>query len=182
MRGRCCDWWAWRWFAAQALGGERDIVCLAKGFPLGATVARRELMGCRGAASHGTTCGGSPISGAAALATLELMREERGCSSKPAFKVLTCLTCCASCRPQAPVVGDVRGVGLMIVVEFVQPGSRQPNPEAVQRILQRCLADGLLMYPCGHWGQTIRLIPPLVVTREQVDGALEIFRRAVLAE
>jgi len=173
------------WFAAQALGVEPDIVCLAKGiangFPLGATAARRELMGRWGAASHGTTYGGSPVSCAAALATLAVMREE-GLLENARLQGAYMLDALRALQAEAPVIGDVRGVGLMIAVEFVQPGSRQPNPEAVQRILQRCLADGLLMYPCGHWSQTIRLIPPLVVTREQVDEALEIFRRAVLAE
>jgi 4-aminobutyrate aminotransferase len=86
-------------------------------------------------------------------------------------------------QARSPIVGDVRGVGLMVAVEFVKPGTdKEPNPEAVQRILQRALENGLLMYPCGHWTQTIRLIPPLTVTREQVEEGLEIFTRAVLAE
>jgi 4-aminobutyrate aminotransferase len=84
---------------------------------------------------------------------------------------------------ESPLIGEVRGIGLMIAVEFVKPDTdKEPNSEAVRRILNRCLEDGLLMYPCGHWAQTIRLIPPLTVTREQVDQGLEIFRRAVLAE
>ncbi len=173
------------WFAAQALGVEPDIVCLAKGiangFPLGATAARAELMAQWGAASHGTTYGGSPVSCAAALATLEVMREERlleNARRQGAYM----LEALRALQAEAPIVGDVRGVGLMLAAEFVVPGSKDPNPEAVQRILQRCLADGLLMYPCGHWSQTIRLIPPLTITREQVDEGLEIFRRAVLAE
>jgi 4-aminobutyrate aminotransferase len=71
----------------------------------------------------------------------------------------------------------------MIAVEFVVPGTdREPNTGAVCRILDRSLEDGLLMYPCGHWAQTIRLIPPLTITREQVNEGLDIFCRAVLAE
>jgi 4-aminobutyrate aminotransferase len=71
----------------------------------------------------------------------------------------------------------------MLAVEFVRPGTnKEPNTEAVRRILQRALEGGLLLYPCGHWTQTIRLIPPLTATREQVEEGLAIFRQAVLAE
>jgi len=174
------------WFAAQVFGVEPDIVCLAKaianGFPLGATAARREVMGKWGAASHGTTYGGNPISCAAALATLDVIREENLLENARAQGAYM-LEALRELQAESPIVGDVRGVGMMIAVEFVKPGSdKEPNPEAVRRILERALADGLLMYPCGHWTQTIRLIPPLTITREQVDEGLDIFRRAVLAE
>jgi len=174
------------WFAAQAFGVEPDIICLAKaianGFPLGATAARGEIMREWGAASHGTTYGGSPISCAAALATMDVLREENLLENARAqggymLEVLREL------EAESPIVGDVRGVGLMIAVEFVKPGTdKEPNTAAVRRILERALEGGLLLYPCGHWTQTIRLIPPLTVTREQVDEGLAIFRRAVLAE
>jgi len=174
------------WFAAQAFGVEPDIVCLAKGiangFPLGATAARREIMREWGAASHGTTYGGSPVSCAAALATMTVIREEgllENCRLQGGYM----LKALRELQAGSPIVGDVRGVGMAIAVEFVKPGSdREPNTEAVRRILERALENGLLMYPCGHWTQTIRLIPPLTITREQVDEGLDIFRRAVLAE
>ena len=174
------------WFAAQVFGVEPDIVCLAKGiangFPLGATAARGEIMGQWGAASHGTTYGGSPISCAAALATLDVMREENLLESarEQGGYMLDALR---ELQAESPIVGDVRGIGMMIAVEFVRPGTdKEPNTEAVRRILQRALEGGLLLYPCGHWTQTIRLIPSLTITREQVDEGLDIFRRAVLAE
>lgn len=174
------------WFAAQAFGVEPDIVCLAKGiangFPLGATAARRELMVQWGPASHGTTYGGSPISCAAALATLEVIRQENLLENARAQGGYI-LEALGELQAEVPIVGDVRGVGLMVAVEFVRPGTdKEPNTEAVRRILQRALDGGLLLYPCGHWTQTIRLIPPLTVTREQVEEGLEIFRQAVLAE
>ncbi|HID89766.1 MAG TPA: aminotransferase class III-fold pyridoxal phosphate-dependent enzyme [Anaerolineae bacterium] len=174
------------WFAAQTFGVEPDILCLAKGiangFPLGATAARRDLMGRWGPASHGTTFGGNPISCAAALAVLEVIREENLLENarEQGSYMLDVLR---DLQARSDIVGDVRGVGLMVAVEFIKPGTdKEPNPEAVQRILQRALEDGLLMYPCGHWTQTIRLIPPLTATREQVEEGLEIFTRAVLAE
>lgn len=174
------------WFAAQALGVEPDIVCLAKsiagGFPLGATAARRDLMKRWGAASHGTTFGGSPVSCAAALATLEVIRDENLLeNSRVQGNYL--MNALEELKVEAPVIGDIRGKGLMIGVEFIRPGTnKEPNPEAVSRIQRRALEGGMLLYPCGHWSQTIRLIPPLTITRQQVDQGLGIFRQAVLAE
>jgi len=175
-----------QWFAAQAFSVEPDILCLAKGiangFPLGATAARRDLMAQWGPASHGTTFGGNPISCAAALAVLEVIREEnllQNAREQGAYM----LQALRDLQARSPIVGDVRGVGLMVAVEFIRPGTdKEPNSEAVRRILQRALKDGLLLYPCGHWTQTIRLIPPLTVTREQIEEGLDIFSRAVLAE
>ena len=174
------------WFAAHTFDVEPDILCLAKGiangFPLGATAARQDIMRQWGPASHGTTFGGSPVSCAAALATLEVIREEgllenarsQGAYMQAALREL---------QAESPLIGDVRGVGLMIAVEFILPGSdKEPNPEAVRRILKRAFENGLLLYPCGHWAQTIRLVPPLSVTRQEVEQGLAIFRQAVLAE
>jgi len=178
------------WFAAQVSGVEPDIVCLAKGiangFPLGATAARREIMGKWGAVSHGTTYGGSPISCAAALATMDVIREENLLENAHT-RGNTMLEVLRELQAESPIVGEVRGVGMMIAVEFVRPGAgpgteKEPNTAAVRRILERALEDGLLLYPCGHWTQAIRLIPPLTITREQVDEGLDIFCRAVLAE
>jgi 4-aminobutyrate aminotransferase len=135
-----------------------------------------------GAASHGTTFGGNPISCAAALATLDVIRQERLMENahEQGEYLLARLR---ELQVVSPIVGDVRGVGLMLAVEFVKPGpQRAPHPAAVRRILDRALAGGLLLYPCGRWAQTIRLIPPLTITRQQADEGLAIFRAAVLAE
>lgn len=174
------------WFAAQTFGVEPDILCLAKGiangFPLGATAARREIMNQWGATSHGTTFGGNPMSCAAALATLDVIREERLLENTHAQGTYM-LEALRELQAESPIIGDVRGVGLMLAVEFIRPGTdKEPSSESVRRILQRALEGGMLLYPCGHWSQTIRLIPPLTVTRAQVDEGLEIFRQAVLAE
>ncbi|MGD2178797.1 MAG: aspartate aminotransferase family protein [Anaerolineae bacterium] len=174
------------WFAADLYDVQPDIVCLAKGmangFRLGALAAPGEIMGQWGAASHGTTYGGNPVACAAALATLDVIREE-GLLENAREQGSYTLDELHNLQDQSPIVGDVRGAGLMIAVEFIEPGTgKEPNTRAVRRVLDRCLEDGLLMYPCGHWTQTIRLIPPLTITREQVDQGLDIFRRAVLAE
>jgi len=174
------------WFAAQTFGVEPDIVCLAKsianGFPLGATAARAEIMKEWGAASHGTTFGGSPVSCAAALATLDVIRDEN-LIENARIQGHYMIEALSELQAESPIVGDVRGVGLWIGVEFIKPGTdKEPNGDVVRRILERTLKDGMIMYPCGHWSQTIRLIPPLTITREQVDEGLDVFRNAVLAE
>lgn len=171
------------WFAADVFDVQPDIVAIAKGiangFPLGATAARAEIMQAWGAASHGTTCGGNPVSCAAGLAVLEIIREENllaNARQQGAYMVDRL----RELQARTPIIGDVRGLGLMVAVEFVKPGTdREPNPEVVRRILQLALDKGLLLYPCGHWNQTIRLIPPLIVARTQVDEGLEIFSEAV---
>ena len=85
-------------------------------------------------------------------------------------------------QADSSIVGDVRGIGLMVAVEFVQPGTKEPNGEVVARVLARALAGGLLLYPCGPYKQTIRLIPPLTITRQQLEQGLAIFCDAVRAE
>jgi 4-aminobutyrate aminotransferase len=122
------------------------------------------------------------VSCAAALATLEVMREENlleNSRSQDAYM----MSVLRELQAESPIVGDVRGIGMMIGVEFVKPNTnKQPNTEASERILRRALEAGMILYPCGHWSQTIRLIPPLNINRQQLDQGLEIFRRAVLAE
>jgi len=172
------------WFAADAFDVQPDIFAIAKaianGFPLGATAARAEIMKAWGSVSHGTTCGGNPVSCAAALAVLEIIKDENllaNAREQGAYiiKMLREL------QFRSPIVGDVRGMGLMTAVEFVKPSTdREANTEVVRRILQIALDKGLILYPCGHWSQTIRLIPALTVTRDQINEGLDMFTEAVL--
>lgn len=172
-------------FAAQTFGVEPDVLCMAKsianGFPLAATAARSELMSRWGAAAHGTTFGGNPVSCAAGLANLQVLRQE-GLLEHVRQEGQYALGRLKELQAESPVVGDVRGVGLMLGVEFVKPGSKDANSEAAHRVLQRCLEHGLLMYPCGLWSQTIRLIPPLVISHEQLEEGLALFHDAVTEE
>jgi 4-aminobutyrate aminotransferase len=171
-------------FAADTFNIIPDILCLAKGiangFPLGAIAASKELMIKWGGTSHGTTFGGNPISCAVALATIEVLQNEdilKNSRQHGEFLLNRLMRLKGKCA----IVGDVRGIGLMVAVEFIQPGtSNKPNPEVVKRILQYALEAGLILYPCGHWSQTIRLIPPLIITNEQLEEGLTIFEQAVL--
>jgi 4-aminobutyrate aminotransferase len=79
-----------------------------------------------------------------------------------------------------PVIGDVRGLGLMMATEFVKP-SGAPNPEAVAKVIQRCQDEKVLLLNCGTWDQAIRVIPPLVVNETQINEFLDVYERAVTA-
>ncbi|MEW6547633.1 MAG: aspartate aminotransferase family protein [Bacillota bacterium] len=171
-------------FAAQAVGVNPDIMAVAKGiasgFPLGATVAPSRLMKKWSPGAHGTTFGGNPVACAAALATLAVMREEDlpGRARRLGDRALARLRDLAARHPQ---IGDVRGMGLMIGVEFVQPGTGRPDGELVTRVLKECLERGLILYPCGTFNHVIRFIPPLTVSEEDLDTGLDTLAAAVAA-
>jgi 4-aminobutyrate aminotransferase len=171
-------------FAAQAMGVVPDVMAVAKGIasglPLGATVAPSRLMKEWSPGAHGTTFGGNPVSCAAALATLAVLREEdlparaRGLGEYALSRL-------REMADRHPRVGDVRGLGLMIGIEFVDPAGRRPDGELVARVLEECLARGLILYPCGTFNQVIRFIPPLTVSGEDLDAGLEILSQALEA-
>lgn len=169
------------WFAAQSLDVTPDILAMAKGiasgFPLSAVAAPAELMKAWATGAHGTTFGGNPISCRAALATIEVMEEE-GLLSNARKMGKIALDRLASFKRDYPVVGDVRGIGLMIGIEFVKPGG-EPDPGAVSDVLKRCLDEGLILYPCGVDGHVIRFIPPLIVDEGTLKRGLDVFERAV---
>ncbi len=172
-------------FATQVFGVQPDIMAIAKGiangFPLSATVASRELMRQWLPGAHGTTFGGNPIACAAALATLEVIREENlleNCRTMSArfMKGLR------QFQSQYPFIGEVRGLGLMLAMEMIVPGAgKTPNPEAAMAVLNNALERGLIGYMAGMQGQVVRLIPPLNVTADQVDEALTILAESLSA-
>jgi len=176
--GRCGDW-----FAAQALGVTPDVMAIGKGiasgFPLGAVCARGELMSRWSPAVHGTTFGGNPISCAAALATIEVIREE-GLIDNAKRNGKYMLARLGELRTKYPSIGDVRGIGLMIGIELTVPGTdRHPNTAAAKKVLNECLSRGLLTYPCGRRSQVIRLSPPLTITENQIDEGVEILDQSL---
>jgi 4-aminobutyrate aminotransferase len=128
---------------------------------------------------HGTTFGGNPISCAAAIATIDTIKEEGILeNAKRSGKYL--LARLEELKSRYQVIGDVRGVGLMTAMELVVPETkREPNTDAARKILNEALSRGLLMYPCGLRGQVIRLAPPLTVTRDQIDEAVGILDKSL---
>lgn len=158
-----------------------DIVTVAKGIasglPVSAVVANHELMDKWPPGAHGGTYGGNAVGTAAAAATLRVMREERLPDNAAAIGSHL-IDGLRSIQAEHPVIGEVRGLGLMIAVEFVDADG-SPNAGAASRVMQHCLDDGVLLISCGTYDQAIRVIPPLVIDRQQANRFLEIFRRAV---
>ncbi|GEN45905.1 aspartate aminotransferase family protein [Alkalibacillus haloalkaliphilus] len=164
------------WFAAQTFGVTPDIMAIAKGIaagmPLSATVASKELMSKWPLGSHATTFGGNPIACAASIASLDVIKNENLIENTKdvgqyAFERLQKLA------EKHGVIKDVRGVGLMIGIEMQSLGEQEVG-DLVMDILNSCLQKGVLYYLCGQKGQVIRMIPPLVVTKEEIDFGLNV--------
>ncbi|MEU7041108.1 aminotransferase class III-fold pyridoxal phosphate-dependent enzyme [Streptomyces varsoviensis] len=150
---------------------------LASGFPLSAIAAPAALMAKARPGSQGGTYGGNAVACAAALATLDVIREERlvANAAEQGRRLADGLRRIAA---DAPAIADVRALGLMAGSEFCRPDG-SPDPEAAQRA-QRAASDlGLLLLPCGVHGNVIRMIPALVVSAEQIDEALSLWAKAV---
>jgi len=168
-----------RLFASEHFGLEPDIVTLAKGIasgmPLGALLARDEVMRWNDG-GHGSTFGGNPVSVAAALATLTLL--EGGLIENSARIGERLIGRLRERLARHAVVGDVRGLGLMIGVEIVADRqSRRPAPELRARILDEAFRRGLLLLGCGK--STIRLAPPLIIDEEDAFTAAAILDDAI---
>jgi 4-aminobutyrate aminotransferase len=168
-------------FACEHWGIEPDILCAAKGIasglPLGAMVARADIS-TWSRSTHGSTFGGNPVACAAALATLELLEEGLVDNAARMGELLQAeLT---SVKERHAVISDVRGLGLMIGVEFEKPdGSHALDGALRDRVMQNCFAKGLLLLGCGE--STLRFCPPLIVTEADIKVAVEIFDAAVAA-
>jgi 4-aminobutyrate aminotransferase len=160
-------------FACEHFGAVPDVITLAKGIasglPLGATVARAELMQWPPGA-HASTFGGNPVAVAAALATIELLEQEL---MDNAARVGAHLTSRLRDLPaRIPIVGDVRGLGLMIGIELVRDqATKERAPALRDSLVQMCFERGLLVLGAGP--NSIRLCPPLVITKDQADFAVD---------
>jgi 4-aminobutyrate aminotransferase len=168
-------------FACEHVGVEPDIICTAKGIasglPLGAMIARADLMTWP-PGSHASTFGGNPVACAAALATLELLDEQLlENATRVGGYLLEQLRVLAE---QHPCIGHVRGQGLMVGVELVADRQSKTPATSLQRaVIQGCFERGLLLLPCGQ--STLRFCPPLTITEDDVHTALEILH-AVLSQ
>ena len=172
-----------KWWAIEHFGVEPDILTAAKGIasgmPLGACIARREIMDWE-KGTHGNTFGGNPISCAAGLATIELI--EKGYMQNAAEVGQYTMDILSEMQSRHPSIGDVRGKGLMIGVEFVKDRTtKEPASELTERVVHLAFERGLLMLSCGQ--SVIRIAPPLSINRQEVDEGLAIFDEAItLAE
>jgi 4-aminobutyrate aminotransferase len=172
-----------KWWAIEHYGVEPDMFTSAKGIasgmPLGACVARKSVMDW-GKGTHGNTYGGNPISCAAALATIDLIQKEymenatnMGQYALDALEEIT---------QRHPSIGNVRGKGLMIGVEFVKDReTKEPAKELTERVVDLAFERGLLMLSCAK--SVIRVAPPLSISKSEIDEGLKIFAESIaLAE
>lgn len=169
-------------FASEHFGVEPDVVALAKalgsGLPIGAAVYKAHLdWGVSG--SHSNTFGGNPVAAAAGLATLDVIRSEHLLenATKQGRLLRKRLE---EIQEKHPRVGDVRGLGLMQAAEFVKnPRTRERDPKLREAVADEAFKRGLVLLGCGR--NSIRFIPPLVVSAKQVDKGMEILEVALKA-
>jgi 4-aminobutyrate aminotransferase len=172
-----------KWWAIEHFDTEPDIITIAKGIasgmPLGATVARRDVMDWS-KGSHGNTYGGNPVACAAALATIDLI-EKKYLQNAAEVGQYT-LDALEEIKARHPSIGDVRGKGLMIGVEFVMNReTKEPASKLYERVVDLAFERGLLTLGCGQ--SVIRIAPPLSISKSEVDEGLVIFEEAIdLAE
>ncbi len=172
--GRTGKWWAIEHYCV-----EPDIVCIGKGIasgvPLGAIIAKKKLMTWT-KGTHGNTYGGNPIACAAALATIELINDEYLVNAEQVGAYA--LTKLSGIQSRHASIGEVRGMGLMIGVEFVKDQeTREPDEGLRNRIIHQAFQNGLLLLGCGK--STIRVAPPLSINRAEIDQGLAIFEEVI---
>jgi 4-aminobutyrate aminotransferase len=169
-----------KWWGIQHHDVEPDIICVAKGIasgmPLGAIIARKDIMGWPPGA-HGSTFGGNPISCAAALATIDLL--ERGLIANAAEQGEYIMDALEEMRPHHPTMKHARidGRGLMIGLELVLDEARTPAHEVRNRVEDLAIENGLLVLGAGE--NTLRFIPPLMIERDLVDEGLRRFDKSL---
>ncbi len=166
-------------FAMEHFGVEPDIIAVAKGIasgmPLGAMIAKAELMDWH-AGSHASTFGGNPVSCRAALATIDLL--QRGLIENAKIRGQQLIAGLSEMQKNFECMGDVRGKGLMVGVELVKDRiTKESAPELRDRVVQSAFRNGLLLLGCGE--STIRFCPALIIDREELDTGLSIFEETL---
>jgi 4-aminobutyrate aminotransferase len=169
-----------KWWAVEHAGVEPDILCVAKGIasgmPLGVTISKAEIMDWA-QGSHASTFGGNPVSIAAALATLDVIERE-GLLRNSSEVGNHMLKRMADWPTKHPLIGDVRGRGLMLGVEVVKDKQTKEYGAAERdRIVQAAFERGILFLGCGP--STIRIAPPLIVSKAEADLALEVLEESI---
>ena len=174
-------------FAVQHWDVEPDILVMAKGIasglPLSGLVARREILDKLPPGTHGGTYGGNVVACAAANATLDVIEEE-GLVANARERGAQFLAGLRSIAPKYRSVGDVRGLGLMLALEFVKPDQgdgRVPDPDVTKRVQAEALKRKLIVLTAGTYVNVVRIIPPLVTTADEVELALRTLDESLTA-
>jgi 4-aminobutyrate aminotransferase/(S)-3-amino-2-methylpropionate transaminase len=169
-------------FAVEHESVVPDMIVTAKGIagglPLAAVTARAEIMDSVHVAGLGGTYGGNPIACAAALGVFETMESEKLVErANHVGKILSDYL--KALQAKYPVIGEVRGRGAMQAIELVKPGSKDPNPEAMNAIVKYCQSKGVLVLTAGTYGNVVRFLPPIVITDELLRDALGVLEEAL---
>jgi 4-aminobutyrate aminotransferase / (S)-3-amino-2-methylpropionate transaminase / 5-aminovalerate transaminase len=172
------------WFASNHEGVVPDLVTTAKGIaggmPLAGVTGRAELMSAVHAGGLGGTYGGNPVACAAALASIATMRD--GDLNGAARRIGAVLSSrLRGLQAAHPGIGDVRGRGAMQAMEFVRPGTLEPDAAAAGAIAKACHAAGVVVLTCGTFGNVIRLLPPLMIDDTLLADGLDVLSEAVAA-
>ncbi|QBD76597.1 4-aminobutyrate--2-oxoglutarate transaminase [Ktedonosporobacter rubrisoli] len=174
-----------RMFAVEHENVVPDLIVLAKslgaGMPISGVIGRAEIMDALPSGSLGGTYSGNPLACVAALAVLDLFeKEDMAAKSRETGKIV--IQRLKKLQERVPAIGDVRGLGGMIGIEFVKdPQTREPDPELVNRILAESHRRGLVLVSAGIYDNVIRILAPLSTTPEQLEKALSIFEEAIVA-
>ncbi|OGO10658.1 MAG: 4-aminobutyrate aminotransferase [Chloroflexi bacterium RBG_13_68_17] len=170
-----------KWFAIEYTGVVPDILVMAKGLgsgmPIAGLAARKDLMDRWIPGSHGGTYGGNAVACAAAVATIQTMRDEHLVENAARMGEVL-LAGLRQLQRSHPEIGDVRGRGLMLATEMTDP-SGEPWTDRAKAVVRAAFDEGLLLLTCGSYENTVRWIPPLVVNASQIEEGLEKFERAL---
>jgi 4-aminobutyrate aminotransferase len=169
-----------KWWAIEHWSVEPDIICSAKsiaaGLPLSAIISDEKIMDWEGG-THASTFGGNPVSCAAALAVIDVIKSEKlleNATQQGAYVMKRM----KELMEESEIIGDIRGKGLMMGVEVVENrDSKKAAAEKANEIMMRCWRRGVALITCGK--STLRIAPPLVITRELVDSALDIITSTI---
>ncbi|MGW6914093.1 4-aminobutyrate--2-oxoglutarate transaminase [Kitasatospora sp. NPDC054939] len=170
-----------QWFACDDEGIVPDLITTAKGIagglPLAAVTGRAEIMDAAHAGGLGGTYGGNPVACAAALGSIETMKEQdlNGKAQRIGEIMLGRLR---AMQEKFEIIGEVRGRGAMVAVELVKPGGKEPNAEAAGAIAKACHAQGLVVLTAGTYGNVLRFLPPLVMPEHLLNEGLDILDSA----
>ena len=172
-------------FACEQFGIVPDVITTAKGIagglPLGAVTGRAEIMDSVHVGGLGGTYGGNPIACAAALAAIDAFETE-GFVERAQHIGTILSTRLEGIRSADARVGDVRGRGAMMAVEFVDPATGEPNPALTAAVASACLAAGVIVLTCGTYGNVIRFLPPLTIADELLNEGLDVLEAALQAQ
>jgi len=164
-------------FACEDENVVPDIVITAKGIggglPLAAVTGRADVMDSSHVGGLGGTYGGNPLACAAALGVFETIEEEKLVDrARVIGGILTARL--TEMKNKYSVIGEVRGRGAMQAIELVKPGSKEPNSEAMAKVIKYCQQNGVLILTAGTYGNVIRFLPPLVITEDLLNDALDV--------